>query len=298
MEEFKKAPLTYIAQLELLRARGLTVDHPDDALLWLSHVNYFRLAGYGFLFQKPHDVFIPGTTFEQIVALYSLDEQLRDAVFAVLTPIEIFMRTRIAYELSRCAGAFAHYDLSLYQYEDRGKAWLAKLEEDTRESGEPFLTHYKNKYSDFPRLPIWIAIEVMHLTSLSRFYSYLSSDSKRLISSFAGIDHGVFASWLHTIVFIRNICAHHGRLWSRNISISPLLPANKPEWQSFHFNNQKIYASIAVMEWISRKARLPAGRFAPVYETMKNIAAIDLRFADWMGVPAGQAIGMCWEAAQ
>lgn len=298
MEEFKKAPLDYNEQIDLLSARGLTIDHPTEALLWLSHVNYYRLAGYGFLFQKPHDVFIPGTTFEQIVALYSLDEQLRDAVFAVLTPLEIFLRTRIAYELSHRAGTFAHYDLSLYQYEDRGKTWLAKLEEDTRESGEPFLTHYKNKYSDFPRLPIWIACEVIHLTSLSRFYSCLSSDSKRLISSFTGIDHGVFATWLHTIVFFRNICAHHGRLWSRNISISPLLPDNKPEWQSFRFNNQRIYASIAIMEWIYRKAGLPLCNLEPVYETMKNIAAIDSRFAGWMGVPDGRAIGMCWEGLQ
>jgi abortive infection bacteriophage resistance protein len=297
MERFKKAPLTYTQQLELLRSRGLTINDPDEALRFLSHVNYYRLAGYGFLFQKPHDVFVSGTTFEQIVALYRLDEQLRDAVFAVLTTLEIFLRTRMAYELSHHSGAFAHYDLSIYQYEDKGKAWPTQLEEATIERREPFLKHYKEKYNDFPRLPIWIACEVIHLTSLSKFYSCLSSKSKRLICSFAEVDHDVFTSWLHTITFIRNICAHHGRLWSRNISISPWLPENKTEWQSFQFNNQRIYSSITIMEWICRQAELPLDNIELVYEIMRKIAAIDPRFAQWMGVPEGRKIGMCWEAA-
>lgn len=296
MEEYKKAPLTYSEQLELLKSRGLTVNNPAEALIFLEQVNYYRLAGYGFIFQKPHDVFIPGTTFEQIVTLYHLDEELRETVFAALTPIEIFLRARTAYELSHRYGAFAHYDLSIYQYEARGKDWLTKLEEDTVESKEPFLNNYKGKYSDFPKLPVWMACEVIHLTSLSKFYSCLSSQSKRLICSFAEVDHDVFTSWLHAITFLRNICAHHGRLWSRNVSVSPSLPINKPEWQSFNFNNQRIFASVAIMEWLCRKAELPLCDAEAVYEKMRQIAAIDNRFATWMGIPNGQPIGVCWGA--
>lgn len=30
-----------------------------------------------------------------------------------------------------------------------------------------------------------------------------------------------FISWLHTINYVRNICAHHARLWNREIKIVP-----------------------------------------------------------------------------
>ena len=30
-----------------------------------------------------------------------------------------------------------------------------------------------------------------------------------------------FNSWLHTINYVRNICAHHARLWNRDFNIVP-----------------------------------------------------------------------------
>ena len=298
MEDYNKAPLTYEHHLALLKSRGLIINNPEDAVKFLKRVNYYRFTAYCIPFQKPHDVFLPGTTFEAIVGLYQLDEKLREVVFALLTPIEVFLRTRIAYELSHKWGAFAHCDSSIFQNETEHKQWLAELEKAIVDSKEPFLEKYKTKYRGFPRLPLWMACEIMSLGSLSAFYSYLTRDTRLLICSIAGIDHNVFRTWLHTITFLRNICAHHGRLWSRNFSISPLIPDKHTEWQAIHFNNKKLFASIAIMEWICRRANLPLCNVGPAYETMQKIVALDTRFADWMGVPAGKTIGLCWEVEE
>lgn len=201
----------------------------------------------------------------------------------------------MAYELSHKWGAFAHYNASIFQYDTAHKQWLAELEKTTTDSKEPFLQHYKTKYNGFPRLPLWIACEIMSFGSLSTFYSCLTLDTRLLFCSIVGVDHNVFRSWLHSITFLRNICAHHGRLWSRNISISPMIPDKNPEWLAIHFNNKRIFASVAIMEWICRKTELPLCNVEPVYETMRKIAALDSRFANWMGVPLGRAIGLCWE---
>ena len=32
--------------------------------------------------------------------------------------------------------------------------------------------------------------------------------------------------WMHSIVYIRNVCAHHSRLWNRVMSIQPIKPIN------------------------------------------------------------------------
>ena len=295
MEDYNKAPFTCEQHLELLKSRGLTITNPEDAAKFLKQVNYYRFTAYCIPFQKPRDIFIQGTTFETITDLYQLDEKLRGYVFALLTPIEIFIRTRMAYELSHKWGAFAHYDGLMFQNETEHNQWLAELEKATVDSKEPFLEHYRTKYRGFPRLPLWMACEIMSLGSLSILYSYLTRDARLLICSVAGIDHNVFRTWLHTITFLRNICAHHGRLWSRNFSIRPMIPDKHPEWQAIRFvDNKKLFASVVIMEWICRRADLPLYNVEPVYETMQEIAALDTRFAGWMGVPAGRNIEMCW----
>jgi len=298
MEDYNKASFTYEQHLNLLKSRGLTINNPEDAAKFLRQVNYYRFTAYCIPFQKPRDVFLPGTTFEAIVDLYQLDEKLRGAVFALLTPIEIFLRTQIAYELSHKWGAFAHYESSMFQNETAHNQWLAELEKATVDSKEPFIEHYRTKYRGFPRLPLWMACEIMSLGSLSTLYSYLARDARLLICSIAGIDHNVFKTWLHTVTFLRNICAHHGRLWSRNFSISPLIPDKYPEWQAILFSNRKLFATVAILEWICRRTDLPLCKVEPVYETMREIATLDTRFAGWMGVPAGRKIEMCWEVEE
>jgi abortive infection bacteriophage resistance protein len=295
MVEYTKAPLTYQQHIELLESRGLSISNREEAISFLKQVNYYRFTAYCFPFQKPHDVFIKGSTFDKIVELYRLDEELRIAVFAALTPVEIFLRTRIAYELSHKFGAFAQYDLSIYQNEEEGKQWLAELEDAIRESKEPFLQHYQEKYKDFPRLPLWMACEIMSLGSLSKFYSNLTLDNRNLFCSIIEIDHNVFKTWLHTITYLRNICAHHGRLWSRNFSIRPMIPDKNPAWKKITCNNKKLFTTIAILEWIFRKAELPLCNIEPVYPIMNRISALDVRFLGWMGVPADREAGWCWE---
>lgn len=46
------------------------------------------------------------------------------------------------------------------------------------------------------------------------------------ISARYGLHHGrVLATWLRNLNYLRNVCAHHSRLWNRNIVDQPKLPA-------------------------------------------------------------------------
>jgi abortive infection bacteriophage resistance protein len=295
MEEYKKAPFTYEQHLGLLETRGLKIDNPELALAFLKQVNYYRFTAYCIPFQKPHDVFIPGTTFTTITTLYRHDEHLRNAVFAMLSPVEIFLRTQTAYELSYTWGTFAHYNLSIFQNETDGKAWLDDLEKTTLESKEPFLNHYQTKYDGFPRLPVWMACEIISLGSLSKLFSLLKPDVQRKICTVIEVDHRVFQSWLHAMTFLRNICAHHGRLWSRNFSISPRIPDKNPNWLAVKFNNKKLYTTVALIEWICNKTEIPMCNVEAVYQIMQNISNMDTRFSAMMGVPVSKTIGLCWK---
>ncbi|EEN9460803.1 Abi family protein, partial [Listeria monocytogenes] len=47
---------------------------------------------------------------------------------------------------------------------------------------------------------------------------------KKKMVKIYGYDAEYIQSWLHTVVLIRNICAHNGRLYNRTITVSPKLP--------------------------------------------------------------------------
>jgi abortive infection bacteriophage resistance protein len=135
----------------------------------------------------------------------------------------------------------------------------------------------------------------MTLGALSLLYGNLSSIYQRQICSIFEVHAKVLATWMHIITYLRNICAHHSRLWNRELSIRPLIPDKDPRWTALSLDNRHLYASVAMAEWICVKAELPMCNVEPVYETMQKIAALDARFAGMMGVPAGKKIEMCWE---
>jgi abortive infection bacteriophage resistance protein len=294
MEPYTKPPLNYADQVSLLQQRGLTVNSVDAAIRFLQHVNYYRFSAYCIPFQKPRDVFLPGSSFEKIVELYRLDEELRNALLALLSPIEVFLRSRMVYELSHDWGAFAHYNPATFRRDFEHNEWIASLEEEVGRARETFIEHYKSKYTGFPRLPIWMACEIMSLRSLSLLYSGLLPDPQRRICSIFEIHHGVLRNWIHVITYLRNICAHHGRLWNREFAIKPQIP-HKQQWIALGLENRYLFSSVVVTEWICRKTLIPISTIEPIHEIMGLISAIDARFAGMMGVPAGRTIGMCLE---
>jgi len=293
-ELYTKPPLTYADQVSLLQQRGLTVNSVDAAIRFLQHVNYYRFSAYCIPFQKPRDVFLPGSSFEKIIELYRLDEELRNALLALLSPIEISLRTRIVYELSHGWGVFAHYDPALFRNDFDHNEWISSLEEEVGRARETFIEHYKAKYTGFPRLPIWMTCEIMSLRSLSLLYSGLLPNPQRRICSIFEIHQGVLRNWIHVITYLRNICAHHGRLWNREFAIKPQIP-HKPQWVALSLDSRRLFSIVVVTEWICRKTVIPTSNVERVYETMRSISEIDPRFAGMMGVPASRIIGMCWE---
>lgn len=293
--DYTKPPLTYAQQVALLQSRGLLINNANDAIKFLQQINHYRFSAYCIPFQNPRDAFSPGITFEKIVELYRLDEELRSNFLAMLSPVEIFLRTRIVYEFSHGWGAFAHYDPANFRNDVKHSDWLSSLDEEVTRGKETFLEHYKIKYTGFPRLPLWIACEIMSLGSLSLLYHGLLPDPQRRICSVLEIRQFVLASWLHHITYLRNTCAHHGRLWNREFTIRPLIPHKDKQWTTIGLDNKHLFASVAVAEWICHKAQLPICNIEQVYEIMRKISAMDARFTGMMGVPAGRTIGLCWE---
>ena len=91
-------------QIELLRYRGMTIADDEVARHALETLGYYRLSGYWYSFREHapeealgcrSDLFIPGTSFDQVIRLYDFDTQLRFTIFEELTKIEVSLRAII-----------------------------------------------------------------------------------------------------------------------------------------------------------------------------------------------------------
>jgi abortive infection bacteriophage resistance protein len=122
--------------------------------------------------------------------------------------------------------AFWMEDTSLFVNREIHQSTLNKIQDELNRSDEDFILSFKSKYSNrFP--PSFILLEITSFGALSRLYGNLKPGKiKREIAGAFGLPDRVFVSWLHSIVYIRNVCAHHARIWNRPMSIQPLFPRN------------------------------------------------------------------------
>jgi abortive infection bacteriophage resistance protein len=244
---YTKPPLTIEQQLDLLAEHGLNISDCPSAISTLARISYYRLSAYCLVFKDDHDYFRPGTTWDEVVTLYEFDRKLRIVVMDALERVEVAIRTAITYTLAHTYGAFGHHYPTNFRPTFQHEQWLAKLTTEIVKSHETFIQHYKVKYDGFPRLPIWMESEIMSFGSLSRLYEGMEDIEQQQISKFYGLPHYVLRSWLRSLNFIRNVCAHHSRFWNRELSVAPVMPKKKHGWPSEEIPNHKRLFAILVM---------------------------------------------------
>ena len=225
---FTKLPLSYHEQLDLLIQRGLNVVDKEKAVRFLAYCNYYRFSGYVVPFESQRDVFRENVDFEDIRELYEYDHKLRKLIFDGISIIEIFARTKIAYQIAMTSqSAFGHFQVLSFCNKKVFKKLTLKLKDFVETSEETFVKNYKEKYSDFPKLPIWITTEIIPFGTLSRLYQSLCNDIKRGIAKEFGIHFTILESWLHSLSTLRNSCAHYSRIWNRHSGVLPTLPQDE-----------------------------------------------------------------------
>jgi abortive infection bacteriophage resistance protein len=192
---YNKPALTIDEQLALLESRGMSVQDRSQARRTLGNVSYYRLSGYWYPFREIDgygqrlDSFRRGTTFEKVIDLYEFDRQLRIELLDAIERIEIAMRTGLTYAFAHHAGAFGHTDAKWFRRGFDHASWIARIEDETDRSREKFVEHYRVKYDGFPRLPLWMATEVMSFGSLSHLFKNVVPPVRTDVATRIGVHH-------------------------------------------------------------------------------------------------------------
>lgn len=245
--KYSKPPTTFQEQIDILIKRGLNVEDPEKALLNISIINYYRLSSYFPPFQLNDHQFKENTSIDSIFELYDFDKKLRALIFRALENIEITLRTKIAYYFSHTYSPSAYCDPCNFSPGFNHADWLAKLEESINRTHEDYVKEFFKEYDEEKVLPIWIVIEIISFGQLSVMLRGLKrSDRKRIAEDCFGIDEARLYSWVHTLVYIRNLCAHYSRIWNRTLAIKPMITKRLPEWKDI--SNHKIFCVFLIFK--------------------------------------------------
>lgn len=320
MPPFSKPYLTVAAQIALLKARGLAITDDGRATAALERIGYYRLSGYWYPLRASTgsgaartvlDPFRPGSEFGQIVDLYVFDKKLRLLTLDALERIEVALRTDIALLLGQHSPT-AHREPALLHGRFTktllpGKSvtghqvWLTRLDDTATRSREEFVQHFRSSYSG--HLPIWMAVELWDFGMLSHFLSGMRYQDQTTLAAKYGLPRPeLLTGWVRSLNFVRNVCAHHSRLWNRPLVDQPPLPKRREVPLLDHLVadqhlQKRFYAAAAILRYLLHYINPTsswANRLAQLIGTLPAAPGISQRH---MGLPANWTQLPLWQDA-
>lgn len=198
----------------------------NQAIHFLSNISYYRLKGYWWDMQsdRVHHTFTNGANFEDVLERYTFDRHLRLILFDAIERIEIALRTKMIYHLSQNYGGLWYLNQAICQDLTIHNTLLLDLDKEFGRSQEIFAKdHRRRNHGQDP--DAWLLLEVASLGMLSKLYKNIAHQlpEKSKIAKEMGLNlHNELSSWLEAITVVRNIIAHHSRLWNRNMVCTPM----------------------------------------------------------------------------
>jgi abortive infection bacteriophage resistance protein len=251
---YNKPFLSYKEQIRQLKNRGMLFRDEDKAKHQLENINYYRFSGYCLIYKENHktDNFKTNTYFEDILDIYIFDRELRLLFLEAIEQIEVSIKTRFSHELSCKYDPHFHLNPSIFSCPIKYAQTILKLKNEFTRSKEIWVKHFKNNYKEtLP--PVWSSIELMTLGQISHWFDNIKyRQDKQLIAKSYKIDEKVLSSFLHHLTIVRNISAHHSRLWNKKFTLDFRLP-NYPQELNAKINKGKkkhIYNTIIMIDYI------------------------------------------------
>ena len=241
-------PMTIDEQIDNLKELGLLINDEEYAKKILNDISYFRLIKAYSLGLKPKNGnYLSGVTFEQIVELYLFNANFRQLTFAEIEKIEVNVRCRIANYFAEIYGVLGYKDSSNFVNEEYHETFLKDIGEEVRRNSKaPFVRNFQDNYEGAD-LPIYALVEVFSFGTLSKFYKNMKNVDKKVVAKSFGIGYTYLESWIESISYVRNICAHYGRLYNAKLSKTPIL---YKEYSQAGIRNNRIFGVLLCMKQI------------------------------------------------
>ncbi|MFE4470751.1 Abi family protein [Leifsonia sp. NPDC056824] len=319
--------------VDRLAERGMVIPDRDRALRYLRHIGYYRLSPYAIPFQqsRPDHLLRKGTSFDDVLDLYVFDRALRLLVMDALERVEVAVRAALTDHMSTVYEDPFWYTDSDHFHHANKHAGLLKIIRDASDArlravaepvdaaeGHPVddtgtldaeqnsaavshrsaLEHYLTTYGTPELPPSWLMVETLTIGQLANLYRNLKRRSDRTaVAASMGLTSPVLESWLQTYVRVRNVCAHHGRLWNVGLGVYPVVPTSRSiAWLRGpdalpERSLKRLYPVLVSLQTILSTVSPRSNWSARLHDLIGTRPAMNLA---GMGVPAGWAQDEFW----
>ena len=271
-----KPPTTLEQQIERLRKRGMSIED-DIAQQWLSNISYYRLSAYWYpnrIIIKNSDgqicrgdLFIPRTSFEDVIALYEADRKLRTLIHDGIERIEVALRARIG-ELLVSEGSLSYRNKIIFRPNFKHEEWLETADKRVSRAmrRNESIKHYADQYGG--QYPFWVLADVLDFSDISKLYEGLKTTDQYKLAEDLGVNIDLnllsanlrrktlrshpLVRWFEQLSIVRNTCAHHGRLWNKSFT-----PASTNALRTVHGlstlpdgQSGRIYGTLVLMAFL------------------------------------------------
>ena len=239
-------PMTIEEQVENLKSIGLIVEDEEYAKRILNDISYFRLIkAYSLNLKPKNGNYVDGVMFEQLVELYLFNANFRQIIFPEIEKIEINVRCRIANYFAEQYGVLGYLEADNFVNPEYHQSFIVDIEEEIRRNSKaPFVKNFRDNYEG-GQLPIYALVEVFSFGTLSKFYKNMKNPDKKAVAKSFGVGYTYLESWLESISYVRNICAHYGRLYNAKLSKTPIL---YKEYSEAGIGNNRIFGVLLCLK--------------------------------------------------
>ncbi|MEG1830804.1 MAG: Abi family protein [Raoultibacter sp.] len=219
----KIPPKPFLEYRELvahLAEKGVYVGDESTARAVLARVGYYHLNAY---LPAVNKVMGSSVSLAALYNAYVFDMMVQSILFEYISYFEMAFRTQVAHGLAYQFGEFAHLVKEAFKNNAEHQEMVRRyrIERDRKQrAGASFVVHNMQKYGE---LPVWAAVELMPLGMLSKVFKNMAAGRARdSVCDFFGFDSRILTSWVHSLSFVRNECAHQGILYGRAIPKPPM----------------------------------------------------------------------------
>ena len=246
MSKKQQRPLTVSEQIENLKQLNLQIDNEALAAQFLNHVSYFRFIKAYSLGLKPRNGCYSGSvSFEHLVDLYEFNTEFRQLLFPQIEKIEITLRCRLSNYFCVTYGVLGYQDPQNFSSSVFHHSFMQEAQNEiNRNRRAPFIKNFQENYED-SAIPFYALVEIFSFGTLSKFFKNLKNPDKKAIASTYQAAFPYFESWIESISYVRNICAHYGRLYNTKLTKKPKI---YKEDQVLGVSNERIFGVLCCMK--------------------------------------------------
>jgi abortive infection bacteriophage resistance protein len=244
-QQYNKPALSINELLGLISSKNIVIHDFQKAAQRLKTVSYHRLLPYLECLSKTNHDFVE-SSFDAAWGLYYFDRKLRFLMNDAIERIEVAFRTSLSETMSWKYSPYWFLEKKLFSNKQKYTGFIEQVNNACKDRHNAYIQEYYSKYDSPKYPPSWVLFECLSFGAcISVFCNIKQLKDRKSICAIFNEHPTTMQSWLYAMRYVRNLCAHHSRIWNRWFVVTPALTFLLGK--NFNKNNT-CYAQLIVLE--------------------------------------------------